>query len=147
MGFRVSGSVFASAGSVRPVWRWRRPVVLGSFLSVVAAGLAVLPAAGPVADAAPVAAQAASAADSVRVPEQAELEPRALPGRANRYSATVRRPDGRYAVDSSAGPVNYRAEDGSWRPVETELVVSDAPGSAVLRSASGRRITHQCRRA
>ena len=136
MGFRVSGSVFASAGSVRPVWRWRRPVVLGSFLSVVAAGLAVLPAAGPVADAAPVAAQAASAADSVRVPEQAELEPRALPGRANRYSATVRRPDGRYAVDSSAGPVNYRAEDGSWRPVETELVVSDAPGSAVENAAN-----------
>ena len=114
-----------------------RPLVATSFLSLVAAGLAGVSLPQPAAGAEVAAAEVAAAGpDSVRVPEQAELATQELPGRANRYSATMRRPDGRYEVAASPGPVHFRDEDGSWKPIQRKLVASDAVGAAVENLAN-----------
>ncbi|SER60144.1 RHS repeat-associated core domain-containing protein [Streptomyces sp. yr375] len=86
-----------------------------------------IPAPGPVVEvAAPVAAepQGFDARRSAEVAgERAERE------------RTYLNPDGTYTTRFYTDPVNFRATDGSWQPIDTTLVPQDASGPATMSAA------------
>jgi RHS repeat-associated protein len=51
-----------------------------------------------------------------------------LPGRSTATSTTRRNKDGSYTTTLYSGPVNYRAPDGSIRPIDTSLYPDHADG-------------------
>jgi RHS repeat-associated protein len=54
-----------------------------------------------------------------------------VPGLRTESSRTIRKADGSYQAQISAGPVNYRDASGAWKPIDTDL---DPDGSGGLKT-------------
>ena len=58
---------------------------------------------------------------------------RELPGERERFSQTFANPDGSRTSNFSTAPVNFQAADGTWKPIDTDLV--EQPGGGWRNAA------------
>ena len=65
-----------------------------------------------------------------------EGSPDEVVGMRDAVSRTFRQPDGRYATYVFAEPVNFRASDRRWYPIENRLVATGRAGFAVENKAN-----------
>ncbi|MBB5872535.1 RHS repeat-associated protein [Allocatelliglobosispora scoriae] len=60
---------------------------------------------------------------------------------SNATSDVYRNPDGTYTRIATKEPVNYRAKDGSWQPIDRTLVADKAKGGRLRQKANSTEIT------
>ncbi|HEY2940450.1 MAG TPA: DNRLRE domain-containing protein [Gaiellaceae bacterium] len=77
----------------------------------------------------------ASGSDPVAEPDTV-VPGEELPALRSETTRTYRLEDGTYSTLFYAGPINYRDEDGVWRPIDDTLVPSSQPGYAYENKAN-----------
>ncbi|MFJ9121900.1 LamG-like jellyroll fold domain-containing protein [Streptomyces sp. NPDC102394] len=60
-----------------------------------------------------------------------------LKGERGEQERTYLNPDGTYTTRYYNEPVNFRAEDGSWKSIDTSLIPTDSPGPSTMSAAEG----------
>jgi RHS repeat-associated protein len=105
--------------------RLRRLVALAVSSVLMVAGVA-LPMVSP-----------ASAAPTAEAVDTSTPPTGLVPELSTETSNTYRLADGQMRVESAAGPINYREDDGSWKPIDTTLVNDSSSAYAAQNAAAG----------